>query len=305
MRRDALRVEERRLKEKSQQTQFSWNRQREELHALELSAAEAQHRRDTTTARLAEDYQIDLAQAFAEDQANGGTSAALTGLADDAARAEIEDLRKKLDRLGGVSPESMEELAQIETKAGTLQTQLDDLTKARASLEEVINKINSDSKKLFAETFTNIRTHFQDLFRRLFAGGQADVILENPDEPLESGIDIVAKPPGKELRSISLLSGGEKTLTAVALLLAIFHNKPSPFCLLDEVDAALDEANAARLADLVREFAAKSQFIIITHAKRTMAAADVLYGVTMQESGISKRVAIRFEDWEGDDRKAA
>ena len=130
----------------------------------------------------------------------------------------------------------------------------------------------------------------------------ADIVLEDETDILESGIEIIARPPGKELRSISLMCGGEKTMTAVALLLAIFRSKPSPFCILDEVDAALDEANIGRFTAVLREFLDRSQFIIITHSKRTMAAADVLYGVTMQESGISKRVAVRFEDWPDDDR---
>src|SRR5438874_4744152 len=130
----------------------------------------------------------------------------------------------------------------------------------------------------------------------------ADVVIEDEADVLESGIEIIARPPGKELRSISLLSVGEKTLTAVALLLAIFRSKPSPFCILDEVDAALDEANIGRLASVLREFLDRSQFILITHSKRTMATADVLYGVTMQESGISKRVAVRFEDWPDEER---
>src|SRR5438270_4660935 len=133
----------------------------------------------------------------------------------------------------------------------------------------------------------------------------ADIVLEDEGDILESGIEINARPPGKELRSISLMSGGEKTLTAVALLLAIFRSKPSPFCLLDEVDASLDEANTARLAAVLCAFLDRSQFIIITHHKRTMAAADVLYGVTMEESGVSKRVAVRFEDWPDDTRQAA
>src|SRR6516162_8960395 len=125
----------------------------------------------------------------------------------------------------------------------------------------------------------------------------ADIVLEDENDILESGIEIIARPPGKELRSISLLSGGEKTLTAVALLLAMFRSKPSPFCILDEVDAALDEANIGRFTAVLREFLDQSQFILITHSKRTMAAADVLYGITMQESGVSKRVAVRFADW--------
>src|SRR5262249_12354105 len=162
----------------------------------------------------------------------------------------------------------------------------------RRSLEEIIQRINVDSKRMFLDTLTAIKEHFQDLFRLLFGGGVADIILANPDDPLDSEIDILARPPGKELRGISLMSGGERTLTAVALLLAIFRSKPSPFCVLDEVDAALDEANTARLTNVLRDFANTAQFIVVTHAKRTMAAADVLYGVTMQESGISKRVAV-------------
>ena len=151
---------------------------------------------------------------------------------------------------------------------------------------------------------TAVRGYFQELFRKLFGGGQADIVLEDGSDVLESGIEITARPPGKELRSISLLSGGEKTLTAIALLLAIFRNQPSPFCLLDEVDAALDEANTQRLAAVLAEFRQYSQFIVITHKKRTMAVAEVLYGVTMQESGVSKQAAMRFEDWPDEDALA-
>src|SRR5437660_5119643 len=133
----------------------------------------------------------------------------------------------------------------------------------------------------------------------------ADILLEDENDILESGIEIIARPPGKELRSISLMSGGEKTLTAVALLLAIFRSRPSPFCILDEVDAALDEANIGRFTAVLRDFLDRSQFILITHSKRTMTVADVLYGVTMQESGISRRMAVRFEDWPDDERPPA
>src|SRR5439155_5999092 len=214
-----------------------------------------------------------------------------------AAEEEMAELRKKLSKLGSVNLDALQELAELESRAGSLRTQFDDLTAAKRSLEEITGKINHDSRRLFAETFASIRTHFQELFRKLFGGGMADIVLEDETDILESGIEIVARPPGKELRSISLLSGGEKTLTAVALLMAIFRSKPSPFCILDEVDAALDEANIGRFTAVLREFLDQSQFILITHSKRTMACAAVLYGVTMQESGISSRFAVRFEDW--------
>ena len=222
-----------------------------------------------------------------------------------AANEEIADLRHKLSRLGSVNVESLQELQELETRAGDLQAQWQDLTSAKKSLEEIIAKINQDSRKLFSDTFATIRTHFQELFRKLFGGGMADIVLEDEVDILESGIEIIARPPGKELRSISLMSGGEKTMTAVALLLAVFRSKPSPFCLLDEVDAALDEANIGRFTDVLRDFLDKSQFIIVTHSKKTMACADVLYGITMQESGISKQVAVRFEDWVEEEPVAA
>jgi chromosome segregation protein len=149
-----------------------------------------------------------------------------------------------------------------------------------------------------------VRGHFQELFRKLFGGGSADVVLDG-DDPLTAGIDVTAKPPGKQATKLSLLSGGERALTAVALLLALFRTKPSPFCLLDEVDAAMDEANTQRLAGALQDFAGRTQFVVVTHKKRTMAAADVLYGVTMQESGVSKRVSVRFEDWPDDEPAAA
>jgi chromosome segregation protein len=164
------------------------------------------------------------------------------------------------------------------------------------SLEQIINKINADSRRLFSATLEAVRAHFQDLFRKLFGGGMADIVLEDGVDILDSGIDIVARPPGKELRSILLLSGGEKTLTCVAMLLAIFRSRPSPFCVLDEVDAALDEANIERFVGVLNEFLTWTQFVVVTHSKKTMACANTLYGVTMQESGVSKRVAVRFDD---------
>ncbi|MFO0822986.1 MAG: AAA family ATPase [Gemmataceae bacterium] len=197
-----------------------------------------------------------------------------------------------------------EELTRVEGEFTSLKAQHEDLDAARKSLQDVIDAINLDGRKLFTDTLTAVRTYFQELFRKLFGGGQADIILENESDVLESGIEITARPPGKELRSLSLLSGGEKTLTAIALLLAIFRNKPSPFCILDEVDAALDEANTQRLANVLREFLDRSQFIVVTHKKRTMAVADRLWGVTMQESGISRLLPMRFEEWVDDEAAA-
>jgi len=214
------------------------------------------------------------------------------------ANEEIEELKRKVQRLGSVNLEALQELVELEARAKDLKTQYDDLTASQKSLLDIIGQINQDSKRLFGETFTTIRGHFQELFRKLFGGGRADVVLEDENDILDCGIEIIAQPPGKELRSISLMSGGEKTMTAVALLLSIFRSKPSPFCILDEVDAALDEANIGRFSAVLRDFLDLSQFILITHSKKTMATADVLYGVTMQESGISKRVAVRFGDWE-------
>jgi chromosome segregation protein len=286
----------------------SWQGRQEEMHAREMDATHLQNRLDNLTLRLHEDYQIGLRLADTgrpEAFDTAGVVIAAEPIPDsgrEEAEKEIEELKKKLSRLGSVNLDALQELQDLELRASTLQAQFDDLTAAKKSLEDIIGRINVDSRRLFSETLETVRGHFQELFRKLFGGGQADIVLEDEADVLESGIEIIARPPGKELRSISLMSGGEKTLTAVALLLAIFRSKPSPFCILDEVDAALDEANVGRLAAVLREFLDRSQFILITHSKRTMASADVLYGITMQESGISKRVAVRFEDWPDDER---
>jgi chromosome segregation protein len=233
-------------------------------------------------------------------QSNGPPSAEASGLELQKIREELESqvnrLRRQLKLMGSVNTESLHDLDEMENRFTHLSEQLADLVEAKKTLEEILRRINAESTRLFAESFQSIRGHFQELFRKFFGGGEGDIVLEDPNDILECGIEIVARPPGKELRSLSLLSGGEKTLTAVALLLAIFKSRPSPFCILDEVDAALDEANVERFAAVLREFKQTTQFIMITHSKRSMAAADLLYGVTMEESGISKRLSVRFED---------
>ncbi|MDG1897744.1 MAG: AAA family ATPase [Fuerstiella sp.] len=208
----------------------------------------------------------------------------------------VSELRRKLKKIGNVGTESLDNLNELETRFGRLHSQLQDLEAARDTLREMVRQINVESRRMFEESFECIRGHFRELFRRLFGGGEADVILEDPEDVLECAIDVVARPPGKELRSISLLSGGEKTMTAVALLLSIFKSRPSPFCILDEVDAALDDANIGRFVGVLKDFQQETQFIMITHRKPTMAVTDVLYGVTMEESGISKRLVVRFEE---------
>lgn len=214
----------------------------------------------------------------------------------DELETRVTRLRRKLKLMGSVNIDALDDLDELETRFLHLDNQRRDLTEAKTTLEEIVRRINDESQRLFHESFESIRVHFQELFRRLFGGGEGDVILEDPEDVLDCAIDIVARPPGKELRSITLLSGGEKTLTAVALLMAIFRSRPSPFCILDEVDAALDEANIDRYSDMIRDFSETTQFIMITHSKRTMVMADLLYGVTMEESGISKRLSVKFED---------
>lgn len=210
--------------------------------------------------------------------------------------ARVNRLRKQLKLMGAVNTDSLRDLEMQETRFNQLASQLQDLVEAKQTLEDIIRKINAESRRLFIETFDEIRKNFQELFRQVFGGGEGDVVLEDPDDVLDCGIDIAARPPGKELRSISLLSGGEKTMTAIALIMAIFKSKPSPFCILDEVDAALDEANVERFTAVIKALQQSTQFIMITHHKRSMTVADVLHGVTMEESGVSKRMSVRFED---------
>jgi chromosome segregation protein len=175
-----------------------------------------------------------------------------------------------------------------------LETQQNDLVNAKTQLLATIQQINQTTEKLFADTFAQVKINFQEMFTDLFGGGKATLVLLDEKDPLECGIDIVAKPPGKQLQSVSLLSGGERTMTAVALLFAIYLVKPSPFCVLDEMDAPLDESNINRFIKILQRFVHQSQFVVITHNKRTISMADVLYGVTMEERGVSKFVSVKM-----------
>ncbi len=287
--REQFRVERTQHVQIAQRHRTKIHKLEEELHAQDLAAGEIRHERTTLESRLREDYGIELAdlshQPTPEEQHQR-----------EEVETEIADLRRKLTNIGGVNLDSLSEVDEMEARYLSLTAQHEDLSKAKGSLEQIINRINADSRRLFTETLETVRGHFQQLFRKLFGGGSADIILEEGVDILESGIEIVARPPGKEPRSISLLSGGEKTMTCVALLLSIFRSRPSPFCILDEVDAALDEANIERFVTVLKEFLQWTQFVVVTHSKKTMAFANTLYGVTMQESGVSKRVSVRFDD---------
>jgi chromosome segregation protein len=213
----------------------------------------------------------------------------------------IADLTRQLDNMGPVNLDAVHEYDELEERYKFLETQNNDLTAARREVLDVIARINSTTQKLFAETFAQVRINFGEMFSEMFGGGRADLSLQDENDPLNCGIEITAKPPGKQLQSVSLLSGGERTMTAVALLFAIYMVRPSPFCILDEMDAPLDESNINRFIKVLDRFVSQSQFIIITHNKRTIAKADILYGVTMEERGVSKLVGMKLEADRGSD----
>ena len=260
------------------------------INEVRIELTQVEVRQQDLVERVQDELQIDLAEAFKEysDQ-----DVDWEGI-----REEITELRGKIERLGNVNLDAIDEQEGLEKRHEFLSGQVEDLNQSRSQLQQLINRLNKKSREKFVDTFEQIRGHFQEIFRKLFGGGRADIVLEEAEDVLEAGIEIIARPPGKETRSISLLSGGEKSMTAIALLFAVFKTKPSPFCFLDEVDAALDEANNERFNLLVREFQKDSQFIIITHAKRTMSVADVLVGITMQVRGVSKKISVRFNEYE-------
>jgi chromosome segregation protein len=206
----------------------------------------------------------------------------------------VREIEQRVDSMGPVNLDAIQEYDELEQRYAFLEAQNTDLTNSKEELLGVIQKINNTTKTLFAETFEKVRGNFQEMFTELFGGGKGNLLLTDESDPLESGIEIVAKPPGKQLQSITLLSGGEKTMTAVALLFSIYMVKPSPFCVLDEMDAPLDESNINRFIKILDRFVGQSQFIVISHHKRTIARADALYGVTMEEHGVSRLVGVKF-----------
>src|SRR5438445_11382676 len=267
---------------------------------------------DNLAEHISRSYQIDL-RAFVVDQpafekvlraqakrgsglqpAEGRQDTDATSVADADLQKVIMDLRTQLDNMGPVNLDAVQEYDELEERYKFLEAQNNDLTNSRRELLDVIAQINSTTRKLFGETFAQVRINFREMFADLFGGGRADLSLLDENDPLNCGIEITAKPPGKQLQSVSLLSGGERAMTAVALLFAIYMVRPSPFCILDEVDAPLDEGNINCFVRVLDRFVNQSQVIIMTHNKRTIAKADVLYGVTMEERGVSRLVGMKL-----------
>lgn len=259
-------------------------------HAKELERTDCLHRQDAVHQQIRQAYKIELAGLNrAEYDAPSAEELAQFN-------EKVTKLRENLETLGTVNLLAIEEYEELKTRFEFLSSQQKDLETSRESLLEAIRKINRTTRKLFQDTFHQIQANFEQYYRILFRGGHAELIMLDEENPLESGIDIHVRPPGKKLQHISLMSGGEKALTTIALMFSLFKAKPSPFCVLDEVDAPLDEANIDRFLDVLREFLTTTQFLIITHNRKTISTGDTLYGVTMEESGVSSIVSVRVAE---------
>lgn len=264
---------------------------REERSNTEITKTRTETQKEDLLARCREEMGIELESlSLPESDMNQ--------LGDDDLKNKLAETEMKIDRLGSINALALEEYVQLEERHRFLKTQYDDLKVSIDTLLETIQRIDVTSLQRFREAFVKVQTHFQDLFQRLFNGGKCEMVLVDPENPSESGIDIHVQPPGKKLQNMNLLSGGEKTLTGVAFLMALFQYHASPICVMDEVDAALDEVNVQRFAALIAEMKKQIQFIIVTHNKRTMEAADQLYGVTMSEPGVSSVLSAKFDEAE-------
>ncbi|GAB2701991.1 chromosome segregation protein SMC [Paenibacillus thermoaerophilus] len=259
----------------------------DELHQTEIKVNRLDVELDNLLKKLSEDYEIGIELAKRKYPVPEDVPAA---------QQKVRELKREISLLGEVNLGAIEEYQRVSERYEFLNGQKNDLIEAKTALYQVIRELDEEMSKRFKTTFDQIRTQFAGVFTKLFGGGRADLVLTDPSQPLDSGIEIIAQPPGKKLQNLQLLSGGERALTAIGLLFAILRIKPVPFCVLDEVEAALDEANVARFAQYLREFSAETQFIVVTHRKGTMEEADVLYGVTMEEGGVSKLVSVRLDD---------
>lgn len=279
--RDDLQKREREVREvRRNQDQLS-----EGIHRIEMEISDYQHRAQTLKDRIRETYEVDLEKETLDETIDFSN-----------ADEEIEEIRRKIRNLGPVNLIALNEYDQEQERLDFLTQQRDDLLSAEETLKETIRKINDTARERFLTVFDQVRENFQNTFKRFFQGGEADLRLPEGEDPLEAPVEIYARPAGKQMRDLELLSGGEKALTAISLLFSLYEVKPSPFCILDEIDAPLDDANVERFTRVLAEFAERTQFIIVSHNKMTMRAAQTLYGVTMEEEGVSKIVSVKFED---------
>lgn len=291
-----LKEERMKLEIETKQTEASRNHAQQQLQEklkqqskIETKANRFEMAIDQKLTYLSEEYELTFEAAVAKTELK---------LSIEEASKTVRQLKQQIEQMGAVNVMAIDEHDAIQQRFAFLEEQQSDLLEAKKNLEDTITEMDEEVTNRFKQTFEAISSQFQRTFPRLFGGGRASLELSNPDNLLETGIDIIAQPPGKKLQSLSLLSGGERAFTAIALLFAILEVKPVPFCLLDEVEAALDEANVARYGRYLKEFTNRTQFIVITHRRGTMEEADVLYGVTMQESGVSKLASVKFEDFE-------
>ncbi len=298
---DALSAERTRLEDDLARIEEALREKRRELSGAEEALrqqevvfARLEAEREALRERVLSQYHVDLASPREEDDSQGIDVPLPEDWSDEEAERKVAELLEKRSRLGPVNPLAVEQYEAKREHVRFIRSQRDDLLKSKETLLQVIDRINREASRLFHETFSKVEENFRETFQTLFPGGEAHLRLEG-DDPLEARIQIVARPRGKRLESIHLLSSGERALTAIALLFGLYLVKPSPFCVLDEVDAPLDDANIDRFLSLLRRFSEKTQFIVITHNKRTMEVADALYGVTMQEPGISRIVSVRLE----------
>lgn len=260
---------------------------KESLHKIEVKKARLELQHDNYIKKIWEKYELSYMDAL--DHKNE-----IENL--NKASSRINYLNKEVKKLGEVNLGAIKEYQEVSERHSFLNSQKEDLIKAKDSLDQVIRELEATMKKQFVKSFHQINENFSVIFNQLFSGGNAKLVLDESGDVLEGNIDIVAQPPGKKLQNLTLLSGGEKALTAIALLFSILRTKPTPFCILDEIEAALDDVNIFRFAEFLREFSKNSQFIVITHRKGTMEIIDYLYGITMQEYGVSKVVSVKLSD---------
>jgi chromosome segregation protein len=283
----ALQREARELRERQRE-------QEQARHGVEMERNTLAVKMEAIAQRLREDYDLELDPS--RDPAADAGEDGYRPPAESSAAAEIETLKQKIKRIGPVNLMALEEFEEKNERFEFLQEQRADLVRARDGLMETIRRINQEAKQRFSENFRVVRKNFIEIFTTLFEGGEADLSYTTDEDPLQADIVVTAKPKEKNISSVQLLSTGEKTLTALSLLFAIYLSRPSPFCVFDEVDAPLDDANIARFLRLVKEFSSRTQFLLITHNKKTMEVARHLYGVTMEESGVSKMVSVAFDE---------